>query len=129
MKPLSPQTRRAFAQWGARGGQARARRLAAPQRRTIAAQAARARWQTAPPSTGDRASIRLNAPYWDDPVYIEELLSEGTLHDWRALYQRIMDHPFGRTATALTQVLAANTLYGVTPLWRGLLAGAQGAAL
>lgn len=119
MKPVSRD-------WGARGGHTRAKRLSPMQRSLIARQGAHARWQR--PANAHKAmpSVRLHSPDWANPVYVEEVLAEGTLHDWRQLYQHIREFPFGATATALECVLRATALYGVTPLWRGVLTDAQG---
>lgn len=72
------------------------------------------------------ASVRLVEPDLTDPVYLEEILGEGNLGDWRVLGRKIMDMPFGETAEALERVLRAQPIYGVTPLWIGLLRWARG---
>lgn len=120
MRGLSKPTQRRFARWGRRGGRARARRLSPLRRSAIAAQAARTRWHG---SQARRAmpSVRLVAANWEDPVYLEEVLAEGSLADWRLLYQRISDRPFGATAEALARVLTSQEIYGAAPLWKGIV--------
>lgn len=122
---LSKKNNLLFEQWGKQGGLTRARNLSAQNRTTIASLAAKARWGkksdiASPPS------IRLSDPAWDDPVYIEEILSEGQLSAWQELYHKIADQPFSGTALALKKVLAHVPLYGVIPLWQGILKGLQG---
>ena len=125
MKPLSKRALAAFTEWGRLGGKHRRRALPPGLRRAIASRAARARWGTkeAPPSL---QSVRLENPAWDDPVFLEEVLTEGDLSDWRELYRQIFDRPFGETAQALERVVASVTIYGAAPLWRGLLKNLQG---
>ncbi|MBI2346903.1 MAG: hypothetical protein HYV03_08550 [Deltaproteobacteria bacterium] len=120
MHPLPKPVKGVFARWGRRGGQTRARRLSPLRRSTIAAQAARARWRGTE-AEHSLPSVRLVAANWEDPVYLEEVLAEGLLADWRTLYQRIADYPFGATAEALARVLVAQAIYGATPLWKGIL--------
>lgn len=115
-----------FREQGRRGGLKRARRLSAEARSSIASRAAHVRWGTQPLSKPLKPSVRLGAPRWQDPVYLEEILEEGSLHDWSALYHRIADHPFGDIAQALERCLAAARIYGVTPLWRGILHSLRG---
>lgn len=126
MAKLSSQIQKAFARWGRSGGQSRARRLSPSERSLIASKAARARWSTEPACPADHISIRLHHADWANPVYLEEILSDGSLSDWRALYRRVADFPFGDTAEALSRVLAAANIYGVTLLWRGVLRTVQG---
>ena len=125
MQRLSEPARRLFVQYGQRGGRTRARRLGPSRRSAIAARAARARWQKQSQNPS-MISVRLAAADWADPVYLAEILSEGTLSDWRVLYRRAADRPFGTTSQALTKVLHAESIYGVTPLWRGILRRIQG---
>lgn len=99
--------------------------LGASQRHAIAAQAARARWGKGR-SDFLPASVRLNSPSWDDPVYLEEVISDGGLSEWRELYHRISEHPFGETAHALGRVVRSVEIYGSTNLWRALLRNLQG---
>lgn len=127
MSKISPQIQKAFARWGRSGGQLRAKRLSSSQRSQIASQAARARWKSKAASANeDRPSIRLQDANWNSPVYLEEILSDGSIADWRALYRRVADFPFGETADALARVLSAAHIYGVTPLWQGLLRTVRG---
>lgn len=126
MKRMPKGTRGYFERWGRRGGQARARRLSPQRRSAIASRAAAARWETASPAPFGMASVRFEAPRYDEPAYLEELLMEGSLKDWRGLYQRVADRPFGRVAEVLENVLASTEAYGVTPLWKGLLRGVRG---
>ena len=129
MKSLSKQTQRLFKEAGRQGGLRRARGLDSARRRDIARQAAIARWKTPVPPAAATASLpsaRLREPVWSDPVYLEEVLSFGTLADWRLLYHRLLDHPFGSEVQALEKVCQFSTLYGVTPLWGELLRSLQG---
>lgn len=126
MGKLSPQIQKAFARWGRSGGQLRAKRLSSSERSLIASKAARARWATNPAPSAEHPSVRLQQADWANPVYLEEILSDGSVSDWRALYRRVIDFPFGDTASALSRVLNASMIYGVTPLWRGILRTLQG---
>lgn len=130
MKRLSEPARQLFVQCGQRGGHARARQLAPSRRSAIAAQAARARWRKRPPKNLPMTSVRLATANWEDPVYLAEVLAEGTLSHWRILYHRAAEYPFGATSQALAKVLhEGETIYGVTPLWRGILRTIQGSGL
>jgi len=71
-------------------------------------------------------SVRLERASWDNPVYLEEVLSYGALREWKELRRKIADHPFGAEARALEKVLAATDIYGVTSLWKGILGYLQG---
>ena len=123
----TPQKYRPFFEaCGRRGGLQRARRLSSLERSAIAARAANARWGKWSSHSKPLASVRLNQPRWNDPTYIEELLSDGSLADWREIYLRISDKPFGPTATALERVLSSTEIYGVTALWKGILKMIQG---
>ncbi|MBI2981120.1 MAG: hypothetical protein HYY44_02270 [Deltaproteobacteria bacterium] len=123
-------SRRFFEDCGRQGGRRRARLLSPSKRSAIAKQAAAARWGRIPSSTPSKSmpSVRLDDPQFDDPVYLAELLEEGSLSHWREIYQRITDQPFGPTADALEKVLSSHKIYGVTPLWEGILREAQGFA-
>ncbi|MBI4125306.1 MAG: hypothetical protein HY466_05195 [Deltaproteobacteria bacterium] len=125
MKPLSPSALASFARWGRQGGRRRRRALSAERRRRIASQAACTRWGVEAPRPAGR-SIRLEKPAWDDPVFLEEVLDEGALSNWRELYRQVADRPFGEVAQALEKVLSSAAIYGATPLWRGLLKNLQG---
>jgi hypothetical protein len=131
MSKLSPQVQKTFASWGRTGGQKRAKRLSSSQRSHIASQAARARWKIKPALSGsvDHSSVRLQRADWSSPVYLEEVLADGSLSDWRTLYHRIADFPFGKTADALSRVLSSSELYGVIPLWRGILQSIRGGSI
>ena len=124
MTRLSRELRQRFAQWGQQGGEARKRSLSPLRRTTIARQAASIRWHAPPRSLGT-VSIRLHKARWDNPGFLEEILSEGTRSDWQSLYQRITEHPFGPTALAIQKVLNAVHIYGVTAVWKGLLRHVQ----
>ncbi|MBI1870824.1 MAG: hypothetical protein HYS07_06500 [Chlamydiae bacterium] len=113
MPRLSKSTRSIFREWGREGGEKRARLLSRERRSRIAAKAAQKRWGS--------YSIRLKSAYWNDPVYLEEILSEGTLQTWRKLYHRLKKKPMGPTALSLEKVLASVKLYGVISLWREIL--------
>lgn len=125
MKGLSPRGRDFFRKCGRRGGRIRARRLAPARRSAIAARAAGVRWDRE--ALALMQSVRLDRSLLEDPVYLEELLQEGSLSDWRTVYRELADRPFGPTARALQQVLASTHTYGVTPLWQGILRTVQGA--
>lgn len=71
-------------------------------------------------------SIRLEKPQMTDPVFVEEILSDGSVQQWQLLYHEIFNFPFGKTVEALEKVLAGPHLYGITPLWRGILGSVQG---
>lgn len=130
MSKLSSQVQKAFARWGRSGGRKRAESLSASQRSQIASRAARARWKVQAGQTPEvHDSVRLRRADWKDPVYLEEILSDGALSDWRVLYRQISEFPFGPTAEALSRVLSATQIYGATPLWRGLLAAVRGGTI
>lgn len=74
-------------------------------------------------------SVRLENPSLDDPAYLEEVLLEGSLNDWKQIYKEISDRPFGTTAEALKRVLSSTHYYGVTPLWSRILENFQGSLL
>lgn len=114
--------KRFFEESGRRGGRIRARHLSPERRSEIASRAARARWDR-PPST--LKSVRFEAADLASPAYLEELLLEGSLRDWRVIYEEISDRPFGNVAEALEIVLSSSKYYGVTPLWMGLLRNVQ----
>lgn len=122
---LPKAARRLFVKWGRRGGKSRRKALTAVQRRAIAAKAAAARWRQED-SARLMPSVRLEKPSFHDPVYLEEILSEGALPEWRELYRQIADHPFGETARTLEKVVASVKIYGATRLWQSLLKNLQG---
>ncbi len=128
MSKLSHQVQKTFARWGRSGGQKRAKRLSSSQRSLIASHAARARWKIKPTSA-DHSSVRLQHADWSNPVYLEEVLANGTVSDWQALYRHIADFSFGKTADALSRVLLVSELYGVIPLWRGILRTSRGGTI
>ncbi len=115
-----------FKRWGRQGGRKRARVISPSRRSAIAVQAARSRWAKESNGVPPMPSVRLLTPNWDDPVYLEEALSDGGLVEWTELYRRVREHPFGPTADALVQVLSFAQIYGVLPLWRGLLRNLRG---
>src|SRR3989338_627476 len=110
MKTIPKASQAMFRTWGKQGGDARKRRLSPGRLRSIASQAARARWGVGA-SGPSMSSVRLETPSWNDPVYLEEILSEGSLREWRQLYRRIGDHPFGETTSALGRVLNSVEIY------------------
>jgi hypothetical protein len=118
MGTISKKAAEAFRQWGRNGGKKRAQRLSVSRRKAISVHAARKRW--------GRASVRLERPLWDDPVYLEEILSFGGLSEWKELHRIIADRPFGAEADALKRVLDGTHVYGATPLWKGVLRHLQG---
>lgn len=126
MSKLRQQSKAFFEHAGHLGGKKRAQRLSAARRAFIASQAARARWGKSPARAPLQPSTRLSQIQWNDPVYLEEVLSEGSLEIWRELYKQIYDFPFGATAQILKKVLNATKIYGITPLWKGILMSVQG---
>ena len=127
MKYLPKTAQVIFKKWGKQGGNARNKRLSPSQRHSIASHAALVRWRknsVVPPMP----SVRLSSLSWKNHVYLEEVLAEGSLSDWRQLYQQIVNYPFGEVAEVLERVVNSVTIYGATRLWKGLLACLQGAA-
>ncbi len=95
----------------------------------IASTAAQARWNKKKSdfsSLSPLSSVRLQEPRLEDPVFLEELLSEGTLEQWKQIYKEIAKRPFGPVANALERVLSFSKIYGVTPLWKGILREVMG---
>lgn len=127
MRSLSAQNRTFFKKKGRQGGLRRARRLSAVQRSTIASKAARMRWRRNATKKQWPKSFRLQAPLFSDPVYLEEVLNDGTIDLWREVYLEIADKPFGEVALVLEKVLSVTKIYGITPLWQGLLKRLRGA--
>lgn len=121
MKPVSKKTLKAFQEWGKGGGKKRAKNLSFSRRRAIARHAAQVRWGLQDRGETPMPSVRLKETLWEDPVYLEEVLSHGNLRDWKELRRRIADRPFGAEAIALENVLNATHVYGIVPLWRGIL--------
>jgi len=126
MQKLSLEIRSLFGRFGQMGGERRAKSLDAARRSAIARLAARARWGKSPLTDPPLSSVRLEQPRWENPVYLSEVLTEGSLADWRGLYQVLAEYPFGPVALALEKVLQQEPIYGVTPLWQGILRGVQG---
>ncbi|OGQ33604.1 MAG: hypothetical protein A3F16_01585 [Deltaproteobacteria bacterium RIFCSPHIGHO2_12_FULL_43_9] len=126
MGNLTRQAREYFRACGTRGGNERRKRLSAAQRTHIAKLAARSRWATKTAESMLLQSIRLESPTWSDPVYIEEILSDGGMKEWTTLYHLICEHPFGEIADALEHVVLSTHIYGATNLWKAILAGLRG---
>ena len=128
MKPISEKTRYFFKECGRRGGRTRAAALSCARRAEIARHAASLRWAKRARGRGPSflVSTRLREPRWNDPVYLEEILAYGTLEDWREIYRRLANHPFGEEAQALQKVCNAVRIYGATPLWKGIVQTLQG---
>jgi len=124
MKRFHRQNQSFFKECGRLGGLKRAKGLSASLRIQIASKAAQIRWKN--PLSPSFSSVRLDDPRLHHPVFLEELLTEGSLEEWRSLYQEIANHPFGSTADALKKVLSSTKIYGVTPLWKGILGNVQG---
>jgi hypothetical protein len=124
MVKMSKTVRGVFQKWGQEGGEKRARLLPASRKKAIASKAARARWKTKSPFL---KSVRLEQPRFDDPVYLEEILENARLREWKHLYHEVSEYPFGPTADALLKVLTAINIYGVTNLWKSILKNLQGA--
>lgn len=125
MKSLSGATKKMFENWGRAGGEKRKKNLSPGRRAFIATQAAHARWGRGELSFS-MPSVRLDQARWEDPVYLEEILEEGELEDWRVLYRHVAEHPFGEIAGALEKVVRSVEIYGATNLWRGLLNNLRG---
>jgi hypothetical protein len=115
-----------FENFGRMGGRIRARNLSPARRSEIAASAAQIRWKNAGAHQLLMPSVRFAAPSLYEPAYLEEVLLDGSLRDWRRIIEEISDHPFGPLASALERVLASNHHYGVTPLWSAILRRVQG---
>lgn len=104
-------------------------RLSSSARSAIAIHAANARWGASKrPSSHFMPSVRLENPSLDNPVYLEEMLSEGAWRDWHILYRCVANEPFGDTACALEKVCSSTKIYGATALWLGILRSLQGGA-
>lgn len=127
MVRISPKTRRLFADFGRRGGVKRCRSLSGFERSRIAKKAAMARWGQV--SQKIMTSIRFDKPDLTNPAFLEELLAEGSLDDWKILRCEVANRPFGLSAVALKKVMSSTKIYGVTPLWKGILKNAQGGFL
>lgn len=125
MKKVSRQALQAFKKWGKKGGRTRARNLSLAKRRAISRHAAQMRWGRQAEETA-MPSVRLEGAIWDNPVYLEEILSYGSLRDWRELRERIADRPFGSEAAALEKVLGAADIYGAVALWKRVLGHLRG---
>lgn len=115
-----------FQSWGRRGGLKRARGLSASLRAQIAFKAAQARWGKTSNHSEKILSVRLSSADLTQPVFLEELLSTGSVEEWKCLYQEIFNFPFGPVAEALERVLSVSKIYGVTALWKSLLMEVQG---
>lgn len=130
MPALSSKTKSLFIRYGRRGGLKRATSLSKIDRSMIAKNAAKARWNKSLHSSPQlMPSIRLNQSNLADPTFLEELLQEGSLKDWKSLYEEIADKPFGPVSEALERVLFSTKIYGVTPLWKGILKVVRGGDL
>lgn len=126
MRPVSKKALKAFQEWGKGGGKKRAKNLSFARRRAIARHAAQMRWNQQGEGKTSMPSVRLKEVLWEDPVYLEEVLSYGSLNEWKGLRRMIADRPFGSEAAALEKVLDANEIYGTTSLWKGILRHLQG---
>lgn len=92
----------------------------------MASHAARIRWGKPERPTKSMPSVRLQAAGWGDPVYLEEILIQGGVEEWRHLYHLIAEHPFGETAKALEKVVTFSHIYGASNLWKSLLVNLRG---
>ena len=115
-----------FKRWGKKGGKKRAQKLSASKRRAISKHAAQMRWNRQGKNKTLMSSVRLKEAFWEDPVYLEEVLSYGGLNEWKELRRMVADRPFGAEAAALEKVLDATEIYGTTFLWKGILKSLQG---
>jgi hypothetical protein len=121
MKGVSKKALQVFRAWGKNGGKKRAENLSRAARQMIARRAAQTRWGKVNRNGSKMASVRFQKMPWQEPAYLEEVLDFGSLTDWRELKRRIFDHPFGPEAQSLERVLSATHIYGVTPLWKGIM--------
>ena len=119
-------TREYFERWGRQGGEKRTERLSKGRRRLIASHAARVRWGKQEKTHEIMPSVRLQTAGWADPVYLEEILTQGGVEEWQHLYHLIAEHPFGETAQALEKVVTFSHVYGASNLWRSLLVNLRG---
>lgn len=126
MKPISNKALQAFKKWGGEGGAKRAQNLSPSKRRAISRHAAHARWGGPKTDETSMPSVRLKESLWRDPIYIEEVLSHGSLRDWKELRRMITDRPFGAESAALETVLRATDVYGTVLLWKGMLGHVRG---
>lgn len=127
MPQFSSQTRLLFASYGRKGGLKRSYALSGLKRTLIAKKAAKTRWSKHSHLIEQiMPSVRFNESTLSNPTFLEELLEEGSLDDWRVLYLEVTNHPFGSTAISLKKVLSSTKIYGITPLWKGILKVAQG---
>ncbi len=126
MKQLSAKTRKYFEHWGRRGGEKRTGLLSKEQRSLIASHAARVRWGKQEKTHEIMPSVRLEVAEWRDPVYLEEILTQGGVEEWRHLCHLITEHPFGETSKALEKVVTFSHVYGASNLWYSLLVNLRG---
>jgi len=126
MGHLSKHVKAYFRACGKKGGIQRKKRLSAARRSHIARLAARKRWSRKISTEEQPQSIRLDTPAWSDPVYLEEILSEGGIQEWQTLYRLISERPFGEIANALETVVTFTHIYGATHLWKSLLMSLRG---
>ncbi len=129
MKKLSIKTREYFENWGRQGGEKRTARLSAGRRSLIASHAAWIRWGKQEKTHEMMPSVRLQVASWTDPVYLEEILAEGRIEEWRYLYHLIAEHPFGETSRSLEKVVISAHVYGASNLWHSLLVNLRGGRL
>lgn len=54
---------------------------------------------------------------------LDDLLDRGDLAGWAPLARVVMDDPWGSTAERVLALCEAHPMYGVSPLWRALIAG------
>ncbi len=71
-------------------------------------------------------SVRFDEVSLEDPAYLEEVLLDGSLDDWKQIYEEISDRPFGAVASALKRIVFSTQSYGIIPLWTGILRNVQG---
>ena len=126
MPKVSKKVRDFFVRWGHSGGKKRAKNLSQQERSHIASHAACIRWASIKKTKKEHTSIRLKEAKLDDPVFLEEILSEGSLDSWKELYRELSDHPFGSIAEALQSVINYTHIDGVTHLWTRVLETLRG---
>jgi len=54
-------------------------------------------------------------------VAVEDILTRGSVDDWRELASRVREDPKGASAQALRAVVENVYMYGTTVIWRNFL--------
>src|SRR5438552_18179785 len=79
--------RKLFENFGRIGGRKRARKLSPERRSEIATHAARARWKKNEKQQSLMPSVRFSALSLEEHAYLEEILLDGGLADWKRIYE------------------------------------------